>query len=58
MIWLEINYVSHFANFKPLLTCLMCRLTFCDNTLEVDDVGVIKLSHDAGLREEVESVLV
>ena len=58
MIWLEINYMSHFANVKPLLTFLMCRLTFCDNALEVDDVGVVKLSHDAGLRQEVKSVLV
>lgn len=27
--------------------------TFCDDTFQVDDVGVVELAHDAGLTQEV-----
>ena len=33
------------------------RLTFGDHAFQEDDVGVVKLAHDGGLREEVQAVL-
>ena len=33
-------------------------LTFGDNSLQIDDIGVVKLSHNARLRQEVEAILV
>ena len=31
----------------------MSRLTFCDHSLQPDDVGVVKLAHDGCLAQEV-----
>lgn len=33
------------------------RAAFCHHTLQVDDVGVIKLTHDAGFTQEVPPLL-
>lgn len=40
-----------FLTLRPTL------LTFSDDSFEADDVGVIELAHDAGLAQEVASLL-
>lgn len=39
------------------MTRLPTVLTFSDDSLKADDVGVIKLAHDAGLAQEITSLL-
>lgn len=44
--------------FKVIEKRQSLGLTFGDHTLQVNDIGVVELAHDAGLRQEVPPLLV
>lgn len=47
------RYVTAVIFPRALMMVLEWSLTLCDHALQSDDVGVVELSHDAGLSQEV-----